>query len=204
MQFNKTADLVLSLKKKETRRPALMTDRLWIPLLNGLTPMTLERYIEDGYVPFQIAQVDRLDSTGKYRKLFSVGQDYSICPGRGKRQLGRFKLEWIYAELLQDIDGRDAAREIGWGEECLDCDALSSLHWENELHWWVNGQDRYEYEAIDEFVKLWTSIYDPKISPYAWDRNPWVYPLGINLLRNSTKEAIMKATKGMLIERTGL
>ena len=55
-----------------------------------------------------------VQDTNKRRK-WRVGQDYAVCPGRGKHQVARILITDIHAESLIDITEGDAILE---GFEC--------------------------------------------------------------------------------------
>jgi hypothetical protein len=89
--------LILCGKKTQTRRPCQNKD---YPVY-GRTALSWLGVKEP-----PILRVVR----GK-RTMWRVGQDYAVCPGRGKRQVARIKIAKIRCEPLDAITDDDAMRE---------------------------------------------------------------------------------------------
>jgi hypothetical protein len=81
------------------------------------------------------------------RLLWRVGNTYAICPGRGKKAIGRFKLLHVREQRLQDVTEDDAAAE---------------------------GIQRRPGLYVLDFAKLWDSINDKPGIRWKDDPDVWV------------------------------
>lgn len=89
MQFTKDmTQAILDGKKTETRRP-----------------------VREGEDYIYYDELRRMVIKADGRKKWLEGQDYAICPGRGKPQVARFELNEIFSEYVQDITNEAAIAE---------------------------------------------------------------------------------------------
>lgn len=119
------------------------------------------------------------------RMRWALDGVYAVQPGRGKKAVGHIKVKAIWRENVRDITAESAVDELGWGEPCLDCDALIFHHQENRApHWWfMTGDVKDCYDALMDFADLWDRIHT---SPGArWSDNPEVWAIEFEL---TTKE----------------
>jgi len=97
----------------------------------------------------------------KLRLLYRAGKDYAVCPGRGKWQVGRYKLLSIRLEYVQDISEGDVIKE-----------GIQTVYD-------FDGHSRGSLWAT--FGALWKSLH--KKSPNRWEDNPPVLVMGIEVKR---------------------
>lgn len=120
------------------------------------------------------------NSKSKWR----VGRTYAVCPGRGKKSIGRIRITNIRLESVQDISRKDAIAELGWGKPCNDpaCPKLFTDHWNAAEHWWVNDVSKNESDARYDFMDLWDSIYEGQKGKQ-WEDNPEVWALTFEVVK---------------------
>ena len=81
-------------RKTQTRRVVKANEMVWT------------RSGVDGSI-LEVTMSNKSCNRMKWRR----GQDYAVCTGRGKKQVGRIKITSIRKERLQDISGSDARAE---------------------------------------------------------------------------------------------
>ena len=89
------------------------------------------------------------------------------------RKYSRITLEVtdIRAERLQEITEEDCWAEGIKKEVCLDCDALSLMHLNDEEHY---------YNPIPKYRKLWDKLNAKR--GFGWDTSPWVWVVSFKMV----------------------
>lgn len=109
-----------------------------------------------------IVAVRRCTKRG-WRDLYVVNYSYAFCPGRGKRQMGRFVITQIRQERVRDIDTFAAAAE--------GCDGIATGR---------DGERIILRYLVDHYALVWDSINQ---HPHAWGDNPPVYALTFEVVQ---------------------
>ncbi len=136
MQFRpENADKIMKGLKTQTRRIVKPNENLESLATGGVAVIEAERM----------------------RVIYQIGRTYAVCPGRGKKAVGRIRITAIRRERLRDIDVNDAVAE---------------------------GVDyvRNPYMAIHFFQGLWQSLYAGQPGKQ-WQDNPEVWVLTFELAR---------------------
>jgi hypothetical protein len=88
---------------------------------------------------------------------WEVGKDYAVCPGRGKKAVGRIRITGIRRERLKQISHNDAVAE--------GCKPLQL----------ANGELGTRYvSAVPPFMILWDSIHTKPGTRWADNPDVWV------------------------------
>lgn len=75
-----------------------------------------------------------------------VGQDYAVCPGRGKNQIGRVRVKSVSLESLAEFGGDDEARREGFSS------------WEEFRDVWVSINKGYDSAAL--VWRIWFEVVE--------------------------------------------
>ena len=109
-----------------------------------------------------------IDVAGVYdqynnRRIWGIGHTYAICPGRGKKAVGRIRITAIRRERLQDITPEDSIRE-----------GINIIPLETNIV-------PIEVYRIG-FIALWDNIYRSQPAKQ-WNKNPEVWVLSFELVK---------------------
>ncbi len=96
MIFKGTIDKVLNGTKTQTRRPV----RVNHGCVSFPNSTEIEKVVKSRWHPCLI-----------HRKIWTVGQDYAVQPGRGKSSIARIRIKSIRKEKLMDISLTDCIAE---------------------------------------------------------------------------------------------
>ena len=129
----------------------------WEKVLDGTKTQT-RRPIKAGELFYKNQRPPFVQSPGGLWK-YVVNNTYAIQPGRGKKSLGRIRLEKIRLEHVQNISCKDMIAE-GLSTNLRETDASKDL-----LRQWEN---------------LWNSLY--KGTKFAYENNPKVWVLEFELV----------------------
>jgi hypothetical protein len=160
MIFAKTHEQVMSGTKTQTRR--VVIGKGYIAETDDGTLFRLDNTISRRILRETQAPIVAIytEKNGKRRLLYQVGNDYAIVPGRGKAQVGRFKLLSMRLELVQDITEGGVIKE-----------GLRTVYD-------FDGHNRGSLWAT--FGALWDSLH--KDTRNSWVYNPDVLVMGIEVV----------------------
>lgn len=157
MQFTpENCQLILDGKKTMTRRVVKPGETFY-----------LHETFEDGgivrvVIPNKACWLGNSDK--EYRSKWEYHHTYAICPGRGKKAVGRIRITAIRREKLQDISEEDSCAEGAGRPHCFD-DNLYMTY----------------LSFRDGFRQIWDGLYgnDPV---KGWEANPDVWVISFELV----------------------
>ena len=122
MQYQRESiEAMIAGRKSQTRRPVQESDRYYLASDPGGRPRFV-RYLRGCPAKgWDVDRVERVDSAGRWRTLFSVGSRRAICPGRGKKAVGHLvvkRIRLVPAERISDYDAK--AEGLVWRPD-LEC-----------------------------------------------------------------------------------
>lgn len=98
------------------------------------------------------------------RLKYQVGRKYAVCPGRGKKAVGRIKITAIRRERLQDISEADSTAEGA-----------------PKLHRFDDNLYMTYLPMRDGFRRIWDELYgNDKVK--GWEANPDVWVISFELV----------------------
>ena len=144
-------------------------------ILTGLKTQT-RRLVQPSDHPFRDAEsgailwITRLTKRGWqmcYGRADSRGIDYAVCPGRGKRQVGRIRIIQIRLERLQDISEEDALAE--------GLRTVSTADGTTTMYYLLNRTAALSICPFEALAIAWDSLNRKRGE--RWEDNPLVWAL---------------------------